>query len=205
MAPFIPVPGVMSASVRYTLDAQMIENVLNFRYEGESFPTVADEVWFILNTVWWAALYPSLSIDLVNVETYFADQSDAAGPVFTAPAFTHPAGGLAAESEPNSIALCVSHRTANRGRSYRGRTYVPGLPTSSVLHNTVIPDAVSSIVGAFQDMREACDSAGFPLVVVSRYHNLLPRVEGIDTVVTACVVTDATVDSQRRRLPGRGR
>jgi hypothetical protein len=205
MAGFVPVPGVMSASIRFILDSQLIENVLNFRYDDASFPAASSEVWFILDTVFWPALYPSLSVDLVNSETYFADQSDAAGPVYTAPAFTHAAGGLASESMPNSIALCVSHRTANRGRSYRGRTFVPGLPESSVLHNTVIPAAVSSIVGAFEDMRAACDAAGLPLVVVSRRHNNAPRVEGIATVVTACVTVDPTVDSQRRRLPGRGR
>jgi hypothetical protein len=46
---------------------------------------------------------------------------------------------------------------------------------------------------------------------VSRYSGIgtdgkpIPRTEGIATPVTQVVITDHTIDSQRRRLPGRGR
>jgi hypothetical protein len=41
-------------------------------------------------------------------------------------------------------------------------------------------------------------------VVVSRYHLGAPRVTGIATPVITYLATDNNVDSQRRRLTGRG-
>ena len=48
-------------------------------------------------------------------------------------------------------------------------------------------------------------------VIVSRYSGVdgdgrpVPRVAGVTTPVTNVVAVDGTVDSMRRRLPGRGR
>jgi len=48
------------------------------------------------------------------------------------------------------------------------------------------------------------DGLGADWVVVSRFHDNAPRTAGVVSFINAATVVDATVDSQRRRLPGRG-
>lgn len=202
--PYVPVPGVLQANVRFLLEGQQIESCLNFRYEGMPFETAAEEVWALLDLSWWQGMRPNLSGDLVNVETYIVDQSDQSGPVATFPAFETPAGGATGAPVPNNACLCITHRTANRGRSYRGRTFVPALAKSIVNGSFVQADTVAALVANFNSMRTTAAAADLPFVIVSRRHNGVPRVTGIDTVVTLCVARDNVLDSQRRRTPGRG-
>lgn len=205
MAPFIEVPGVLQATVRFSLEGQQIENVMNFRYAGQPFGAAAAEVYGILNTVWWDGFRAQISTECTSVENYFVDLSDQAGPVAALPAFTNHTGAASGPPVPNNAALVITHRTANRGRSYRGRTYVPGIAKSVVQGSYVDVGVVSDIVNAFNDMVDACETANVPFTIVSRVHDGNPRPEGIDTVVTLCVARDNVLDSQRRRAPGRGR
>ena len=202
--PYIPVPGVLQANVRFLLEGQQIESVLNFRYEGTPFEEAANTVWNLLDVSWWQPMRPNLSVDITNVETYVVDLSSEAGPVAAFPSFVTPGGGATGSPVPNNAALCITHRTANRGRSYRGRTFVPAIAKSIVNGSFVQADSVAAFVAAFNEMRTTASTAGIPFTIVSRYHNKAPRVTGIDTVVTQCVARDNVLDSQRRRTPGRG-
>lgn len=205
MAPFIPVPGVLQANVRFSLEGQQIENVMCFRYDGMPFGAAAAAVYDVLNTVWWDGFRAQIASECVSVENYMVDLSDEAGPVAALPAFTNAAGAATGFPVPNNAALVITHRTANRGRSYRGRTFVAGIAKSVVSGSYVDPGVVSDIVNAFNDMVDASQAAEVPFTIASRRHNKNPRVEGIDTIVTLCVARDNVLDSQRRRSPGRGR
>lgn len=205
MAPFIPVAGVLQANVRFLLEGQQIENVLNFRYDGTPFGEAALTIWELLDVSWWQGMRPNLSGDLTNTETYIVDLSDQAGAVATFPPFTTPGGGATGSPVPNNAALCITHRTANRGRSYRGRTFIPGIAKSVVNGSFVQQATVDALAGNFNDMRTTALAADLPFVIVSRRHNNAPRVVGLETAVTLCVARDNVLDSQRRRTPGRGR
>lgn len=205
VAPFIPVPGVLQANVRFSLEGQQIENVMNFRYDGLPFGAAAAEVWGILDSIWWTGLRVQLSTEISSVEVYIVDQSDEAGPVASLPAFSNPTGAATGSPVPNNAALVITHRTANRGRSYRGRTFVPGIAKSVVNGSYVDTGVVGAIVTTFNNMVDASVTSEVPFTIVSRRHNNAPRVEGIDTIVTLCVARDNVLDSQRRRSPGRGR
>ena len=202
---FVPVPGVVQANVRFELADQLIENVLNFRYEGTPFGTAVLAIQTSLEAVWWATLRPKISVAMTNTETYYTDLSDVAGPVDTQPPFPDATGGSGVEYAPNNVAFVVTHRTANRGRSYRGRTYIAGISNDNIEGNEVIPAAVTAIVAAFNNLRTDLATSDILFTVVSRFHDGAPRVEGLDTAVTLSLARDAFVDSQRRRLPGRGR
>lgn len=204
MAPFIPVANVLQANVRFSLDGQQIENVLNFAYPAGDFSDSADVVWGILDINWWDALRETLSTDIVNVETYMVDLTSASGPTATYIAFSNPAGEVPVGAIPNNSALCVTHRTLARGRSFRGRSYISALPESIVTGSRVAGGNALVVSDAFNAMRVAASAAGTPFVIVSRYSGGLPRVAGVATPVSVSLVIDNVLDSQRRRLPGRG-
>jgi hypothetical protein len=211
--PFVPVPNTAGVELRYTFDGQHVENTLDVRLAGawgaaELATLGADYV------TWWTANYkPFASTDLVLTEVVCTDLRTETGPQVTTAPLGGVAGDAVGEIMPGSVTLAVSFRTALRGRSYRGRNYVCGLITDYVSGsqiNSSIADAVQAAYSAMIGMG-AFTSDDWTWVVVSRYSGIgtdgkpIPRTEGIATPVTQVVITDHTIDSQRRRLPGRGR
>jgi hypothetical protein len=81
---------------------------------------------------------------------------------------------------------------------------VPGIPKTAITANTVDSLTVSGIAAAYNQLLVVADGLGADWVVVSRFHDNAPRTAGVVSFINAATVVDATVDSQRRRLPGRG-
>jgi len=113
-------------------------------------------------------------------------------------------GAQSGASLPNNVALVLTKRTQFRGRSYRGRIYHGGIPETSVTGNTVAAGYVTTAIANYTNLLALTTSLGvWEMVVVSRYTNNAPRSSGIFSNVTG-FTSDGVVDSQRRRLPGRG-
>lgn len=204
--PFVPVPDVCAVHVRYTAQLQQCENILYFAADGgwdsSQLVDIAGEV-----GAWWQTeLRPLVSNTVQLREVYAEDLSSANGPTGASapPAATF--GQNSSPAMPANVSLAISFRTALRGRSFRGRNYVVGLTESQVADSTVVASVVSSLQAAYTSL---LPSGGYFTrglwSVVSRYSNGAPRAVGVSTFVTSVVVVDAVVDSQRRRLPGRGR
>ena len=72
--------------------------------------------------------------------------------------------------------------------------------------NTIDSTFASNIVGAYLQLVNPSTvlPAGWIWVVVSKQASGLPRTAGVFTEVFQALVVDLIVDSQRRRLPGRG-
>lgn len=109
----------------------------------------------------------------------------------------------AAAAAPNNCTFAVQWRTALSGRSYRGRTFHVGLTTTKYASNLLTVPNQATFVAAYGQLKDDIETAGYTLVVVSRYHGGTQRPSGIYTPITSCYV-DRTLDSMRRRLPGRG-
>jgi hypothetical protein len=106
---------------------------------------------------------------------------------------------------PGSVAFVITKVTALRGRSFRGRIYHIGLSEADVTGNTVGVASADSILQGWVQYRTAVETASASnMSVVSCEANGVPRLIGVATPVTALVLRDNSVDSQRRRLPGRG-
>ena len=105
---------------------------------------------------------------------------------------------------PNSAALAVSFRTAARGRTARGRNYVFGMPQAYLVSNSFSAPFVNGVQSAYNTLIGVAADNGYTWVVASRYENNAPRTSGLTRPVTAAVVVDEVLDSQRRRLPKRG-
>jgi hypothetical protein len=69
---------------------------------------------------------------------------------------------------------------------------------------------IGDILAAYVALVAAVEPDGWDHVVVSRFSGVdedgrpIPRVAGVSTVVLSYGVTDNNLDSQRRRLAGRG-
>jgi hypothetical protein len=109
-------------------------------------------------------------------------------------------GTEVAEETPASVTLVASHRTAKTGRSFRGRTYLPGLTEQNVGGNTV-DSALQTAVGDYFDaLATALAVTDTELVVYSLYSEGTARTTPVATPITSQIV-NLRVDTQRRRLP----
>lgn len=202
--PFVPVPDTVEVNLRQRLFGQQVENTMYFLF-GAGTPSVSDmntlavsvENWFVANVM----LY--LSQDLTYHETFVTDLSTATSPTGLSIAAQGTAGGVAQPSLPGNATICASFRSVARGRSSRGRNYLAGLPESIVTGNVVGSASLAGITAGY-DVILTTPFAGWTWVVVSRYTAGAPRVTGVTFDVISAGFVDDLVDSQRRRLTGRG-
>lgn len=202
---YIPVPGVWQVELTYLFDNQRCQNVLH--YAPSAVPNDAAVASFLAQfQTWWVNIVDSyISIAVTLVELKATDLETQNGRVIFNNTSLPLAGTAAGAALPNNCALVITKRTANRGRSFRGRIYVPGMTETFVTGNQVTGGTVTGLVNAFEDIRQlTANTIDWNMVVVSRYANKNPRVVGIATAVTG-FTSDGLIDSQRRRLPGRGK
>ena len=111
---------------------------------------------------------------------------------------------VVSESMPGNVAFCCKLLTGHRGRSYRGRWYWGGIPTSVVTHNAIDDTPAGNLRTALAGLRAAANILGWEVVIISRVSEGAPRDPPIWTEVTSVAYTDTNLDSMRRRLAGRG-
>ena len=203
--PFIPVPGVIQAELVYAWDGQVVENVLHYTVDAEVDVAAQQGLGGALVDWFDTLLQPLVPSTLILNEVRLSNLSSefAPGASWTGglPLPGTLAGGL---SLPNNVALTMTKRTDMRGRSFRGRIYHPGLSESQVTGNAIVSGTLVSLLAAYNAMKTlTAGSLNYQLVVVSRFQGGEPRAEGIATEVTT-ITSDGIIDSQRRRLPGRG-
>jgi len=210
--PFIPVPNAAAVEIRFLLDGQHIENTLGFeRADAVTEANLTD-----LNgavTGWWLEnMAPLQPTALQLVEVVCTDLTTDSGPQVTIAPATEQFGLVDSPALPNNVSLCVSFRTGHRGRSSRGRNYIPALWEAGVVANTVGGTIVTAFAAAYTELitDTGLADAGWTWVVISRFsgvdadHHPIPREEGTVLPVTSVTIVDPIVDSMRRRLPGRG-
>lgn len=204
--PFIPVPGGAQVEMRYTLDEQACENVFWVSGLANESPVIdLQNIGRIFRDWWVANIKPLQPATIVLREVYVTDQSSASGATWTEAGTLPQAGSGTGQSLPSNCALVVSLRTALRGRSFRGRSYFFPLREQDVVENEVGTDLVTALLTAYGQLILDLVDEDYHLAVCSRFSGGDPRAAGVLTPVQAVTVVDRTIDSQRRRLPGRGR
>lgn len=110
---------------------------------------------------------------------------------------------------PNNVAMAVTLRTAVGGRSGSGRMYIGGIPENAAAGNNASTEWANGVQAAIATgLRNRLSETGtfdVRLVIYSTETGGAPRLVGVANQVTAVQILDRTLDSQRRRLPGRGR
>lgn len=201
----IPIPNGIKVCLRYTQIGQQVCNVFHVR--GPSDPTVTD-----LQTVaeefaaWWNTelrplTHAGVTLDAIEVSDMTADGEE--GIVYTTGLPL--AGTNSGSSLPNHVTIVTKFATGLLGRSFRGRSYMVGLPESALDtgSQTVTSTFRAQLGSAMNDLISSLATAGFNLAIASLFTDGAPRTTGVLTDVLSASV-NATVDSQRRRLPERG-
>lgn len=201
---FIPTENAAQVELRFTLHGQQVENTLYFyNPDGVGLAGLID-ITDQVNDWYTAHLKGTQGSSVTLLEVYGTDLTSAIAPVYSNTALNGTVGTFTTGPiMPGNVTLAVSFRTSGRGRSARGRNYVVGLPEASVTGNTVDTGLVNSIEAAYVSLVTFLTGT-WQWVVLSRYFEGAPRAEGLIQPVTNAIIVDPYVDSQRRRLTGRG-
>lgn len=202
--PYIPIANVAKIEVFMTQDVQHIENVFHaYAPSGftggslEDLATVVDD--------WVTGSYMikiGSQVDYNGVK--ITDLTTESGPVYEMSRAVPVAGAIGSgERYPAQNSAVISWNTAQRGRSFRGRTYVPGLRSTFCSGSTLTNAFINDLSTAFGNLKADLADAGYTLVIASLCNGKAWRTTGTFAAVTTFSV-NPTVATQRRRLPGRG-
>lgn len=113
------------------------------------------------------------------------------------------AGSGTSNSMPPEVSVCVTLRTATRGRRYRGRLYLPPFVASAANPNgSVVGSSMTGIVAQFAGFRTALTGINWEQVIASYGKGSLNG-QPVTWTPFATAVTDVSVDAyfdvQRRR------
>jgi len=201
--PYQPVAQTAQVTIEGRMDGQLTILDLYFQNSGAvtqlNLGNIASAVsnWIQLQ------LAPLLSNDWTSLRVKAVDLDTQTGPVSEAPAVF--AGGVTSEAAPNNVAACVSFRTAQRGRSGRGRNFVPGIPNSVITLNTMTSIFIGDLVAAYSQLvGPGTFSAGWQWCVVSRFENNVKRAAGLVIPITSAIMVGNSVRSMRSREIGHG-
>lgn len=203
---FIPIPNCVEVVITWTGGAKPFKTVLNVTGAvawtialAENLATRIVDVIVNNGLAWISSSFAAALLTMT-------DMSSSSGFSFNWTAGTganvlpKAATGSATLTFADS-ALVTTLRTLNRGRSFRGRNYWPGVPASQVAADgahlsgtriTAQQSFVTDLIAAIITV------SGQHLVVASRFAGGAPRVSGITTQVSS-IDTNNVIDSQRRR------
>lgn len=200
--PFVGNADVAEAHMRYTWNGQIVENVLHFLKTGGFDATALSDLGTMLRTWHASNLRGTQSNGATNDDILTKSLGYESAPSYVTAGGN--AGTLTSASQPNNVTAAIKLVSAFSSRSTRGRVFHVGLTQSQVTGSTLTSAAVSALQAAYAALIAAATSAGIEWGVYSRVYLGVPRDEGLFTPILS-VSVDPTTDSQRRRLPGRGR
>lgn len=201
-----PVPYVAKVAVEQGYQFQDIVNTLYFKKDAGTAWSDSDLA--SLNdamVTWWTAHMQSIlcqNLGLMAVTS--TDLTTENGPSVTTAVSPVEYGTVATDGLTTSVALVVTFRTGLRGRSYRGRNYISGIPLAGAETETDATSAfLNSCLAAYANLDDVELAESCTHVVVSRQHNGVVLTTG-DAHTVLSYTGDSHFDSQRRRLAGRG-
>lgn len=205
---FIPATDVAKVELKQTQFGQELLNVLWFKLGTSITQALLDAVVANVKTAWQARIKPQISSSLTLHEIVGTDQSVSNG-VSSVDSFTPIAGtGTVGNPLPANCSVVITTLTGHRGRSFRGRIYQTGIGdgVQGADPNQITTAYAGTLVGVWLDFINDMQ-AGTPaatMSVVSHFANKAPRASAAVNEILA-VSVNVFLDSQRRRLTGRGK
>ncbi len=201
---FIAVPNTARVDLRYTLFGQQVESVFYFEQSGAYTLTDLQDLVAALDTNWSAYFGPIVGSDLFLYE-FVATALDAnPGIQYIAPVSLN--GGVNEPSMPGGTTIAVAFKSGLTGRSQNGRMFWLQLLPSQCVEDQVTPtahdDILLAVTGFFTNNGIG---SRWLHVIVSYCKQGAWRTTGQTTNVVSYVMVNNDIDSQRRRLAGRGR
>lgn len=201
---FIPTAGAVRVDIEFVLAQQQVHNIIWCSRDAAWTQAEREGLADAIKTWWDTGAKVAFSSQIALTRITVVNQDTANAPSSTLVVSPPIAGGGGAVSAPNNAACVATLRTDLRGRNYRGRMYFGGIPTGSITDSiTLLLAFTTSLITQLGNLKTAIEALGAIWVVVSKFVNKLPRASGLKTPVSAITV-DQYIDSQRRRLGGRG-
>jgi hypothetical protein len=204
--PFIPAPNCASVELIYATYGEIIENTFSIE-KGSPFTLSDLQDLRDLFKTWDEDYWESgrcASNSLIRIKTRALDSNSSPVEDYTMP--TPNPGTISGDSFPLNVSFCFRLTTGLAGRSYRGRIFLPGVSLASVgpTPNQLQLASATGYVGVFEQLKTALDAADLTWVVLSYRNNKTWRTTAVATPITGISYFDLNLDSQRRRLSGRG-
>jgi len=207
---FQPCPETAELRLVASFNGVTAESVMHCRISATPDSTEMTDVLNVYHD-WVTGVYASSSSQDLLLETAIVTDLNVEGGLQATSDLSGLNGLVGSAVKTNQDCFCVKLLTGHAGRSFRGRQYVIAVPFTDYLdQNHLTSTAVSKWVDCYNALREDLNTASHPLGVLSRYSkDVVPtpphkRTNGLLTDVTSIAATDNIIDSQNRRLPGRG-
>lgn len=198
-------PNTVEAAILMSLDNQQIENTLWFEFSTNPDASNLEELCQTLINWWTGEMAPYLSTALSLRGARAVSMNSSTSPTAQLAPASPTAGEVAGDCVPGNVAFCVQFKSFGRGRSTRGRNYIPGIPMSQLSGiNEVGSSFATAMINAYLAILGDTYTFIPAWVINSKFSGGAPRTTGVNSVVTSVVYADLYLDSQRRRLPGRG-
>lgn len=198
---FVPASNVLQVEVRGTLNSIPVEITQYHAFSGSMVLADVEDLFDWYENIWLPDYLDPLSIEYKVTELYGTDLTTVSAPTYSRVFSPQLEGGVAAAGLPGNVAACISFRTIGRGRSARGRNYVPGILESDVTGNTIDVGLLNALVAAFELMLGGGSyPAGWEWIVLSRFLDGVARSSGLEQTILDVLSTTLTVESQRGRL-----
>lgn len=176
-----------------------IVNVYHVHVPGAITTTTLAAINGIFKTWWDTSVAPMQNPSYVLNNITSTGLASGSGPQHVTSYTTSNQGTNSGGEAAANAAAVISWRTAQIGRSYRGRTYLGALSEGEIdSAQTIASATVTAMASAAQGLIDALTAAGMFLAVLSRVAGGVQRVTGLLVEIIG-YVTDNKVDSQRRR------
>jgi hypothetical protein len=202
---FVPAPNIVEVQFRQSYAGERTMNRIHVDVLTTPTTTIINGVLSELADWWTGNVQANISNTLALREVYGKSLETQPGPEATFSAGLPASGALFDDPMPNNVSLAVSLRSGSTGRSARGRWFWQGFTTNQITGSVVDSGIGSTIDAAMTALRSAIVDLGYRWVIVSYTEDNAPRPGGpVYFQVNDILLVDNVVDSQRRRLPGRG-
>lgn len=205
--PFIPAPNCASVELIYGVYSQVIENTFAVKSNAPFSASDLTALRTCFNN-WDAAQWYNTRGTLVLLTRIRTKALDSISSPMEDYALPTPRGGTGSAAPlPLNVTFCFKLASGLAGRSQRGRLYLPGVVSTAVSGNQLLGSQADAYLTRLNTLPAALLAANsnWKWGVLSYRANKTWRAEAQFTAITSAVYTDLNLDSQRRRLTGRGR
>jgi len=202
--PFQPAPDIVGVNVRGTYLGEQVENCLYFQTPATPTAAVVQEITEQVNGWWVTEILPQLAPEWVMNVTYGRSLNSEAAPEFLDDTNQGDVSAQTSPGLPGNVCFTIKFLTGLTGRSYRGRNYISGLCENACTGNEILSFNAEALKDGYDALLVIQESFDWVWVVLSRQQDNVILPNAIGAPITSVSYTDLFLDSQRRRLAGRG-
>jgi len=201
---FQPAVDCAEAIISYATPGGINLNVVNFKYATVYDQEAIDDLAAAIDGVVGVDFLPLIAGDSVYVSTHVRGLASTVD-LESLNVASSDNGGASGGALPTNAAYCLSLRTGLTGRSARGRFYTVAMTTAhQATADTVTTTYRDAWIAALESMQSAASGVGWTWGVLSRQNNGVVLSSAVLRAITVVFGVNLDIDSQRRRLAGRG-